>query len=445
MTNLQKRDLRHIWHPCSQMKDYELFPPLQVKEARGAFIITADGRKIIDAISSWWCKSLGHSHPRIRKAVQAQIKKFEHVIMANTCNETLVELSEKLCSLMPGLDKVFYADNGSTAVEVAMKMSLQYNLQAGSPERNKFLALKNGYHGETIFALAAGESGIYSDPFKSVMPKIDKIKNIPYLSGQDSPAWKRMNEDDWSNIEKELERKSDKLAAIIFEPVVQGAGGMLVYSPDFLHRLRKWSRKNGVHLIADEIMTGFGRTGKTFACEHAGIVPDFICLSKGLTAGWGAMSAVACSNKIYDAFYDDYMKGTSFLHSNTYCGNAIAAAAALEALKIYEDEKIVANVARRSCELRRRMEWVASETGVLENVRGIGFIAAADIINPDTGKSFPVASRTGFNFYRNAVEFGALLRPLGDTVYFLPPLNTPDKVLDDLAEIAVKALKKTIE
>jgi len=426
------------------MKDYELFPPLQVKEARGAFIYTADGRKIIDAISSWWCKSLGHSHPGIRKAVQSQIKKFEHVIMANTCNETLVELSERLCSLMPGLDKVFYADNGSTAVEVAMKMSLQYNLQTGSQGRNKFLALKNGYHGETILTLAAGDCGAYSKPYRSMMISIPKIAEVPYLSGSDSPEWLKMKDIQWRKAEKFLDKFSGRISAIIFEPVVQGAGGMLVYSPDLLRRLRTWSAGNGVHLIADEIMTGFGRTGKMLACEHAGIVPDFVCLSKGLTAGWGAMSAVLCSNKVYNAFYGDYMNGTSFLHSNTYCGNAISAAAALEALKIYEDEDIVANVARRSCELRRRMEWVASETGALKNVRGVGFIAAADIINPDTGKSFSAVRRTGFSFYRNAVELGALLRPLGDTVYFLPPLNTPDKVLDDLAEIAVKALKITV-
>ena len=427
------------------MKDYELFPPLQVKEARGAFIIMSDGRKVIDAISSWWCKSLGHSHPRIRKAVQAQIKKFEHVIMANTCNETLVELSERLCSLMPRLDKVFYADNGSTAVEVAMKMSLQYHSQSSARERTRFFSLKNGYHGETILTLAAGDCGIYSEPYRSMMVSIPKIAEVPYLSGPDSPGWLKMEELQWKKTEKLLDSVSRKISAIIFEPVVQGAGGMLVYSPDLLRRLGSWSRKNGVHLIADEIMTGFGRTGKTLACEHAGIVPDFVCLSKGLTAGWGAMSAVLCSNKVYNAFYGDYVKGTSFLHSNTYCGNAIAAAAALEAMKIYEDEKIAANVAKKSCELRRRMEWVASETGALKNVRGIGFIAAADMINPATGKSFPAGRRTGFNFYRNAVELGALLRPLGDTVYFLPPLNTPDKVLDALAEIAVKALRKTLK
>lgn len=444
MTNLQKRDLRHIWHPCSQMKDYELFPPLEVKEARGPFICTADGRKIIDAISSWWCKSLGHSHPRIRKAVQAQIRKFEHVIMANTCNETLVELSERLCALLHGLEKVFYADNGSTAVEVAMKMSLQYNLQTGNPRRNKFFSLKNGYHGETLLALSTGDCGIYSKPFRPMMTTVAKIPEIPYLSGPESPGWLKMDEYQWEKTEKLLGRFSGRISAVIFEPVIQGAGGMLVYSPDFLRRLRSWSGKNNVHLIADEIMTGFGRTGKALACEHAGIVPDFACLSKGLTAGWGAMSAVLCSNETYNAFYDDYAKGRSFLHSNTYCGNAIAAAAALEALKTYEDEKIFANVAKRSCELRRRMEWVASETGALRNVRGVGFIAAADIVNPDNGKPFPPERRTGFSFYRNAVGLGALLRPLGDTTYFLPPLNTPDKVLDDLAEIAVKALRKTI-
>ena len=445
MDNLQKRDLKHIWHPCSQMKDYELFPPLHVKAARGAFIILADGRKIIDAISSWWCKSLGHSHPRIRKAVKTQIDKFEHVIMANTCNETLVELSERLCALTPGLEKVFYADNGSTAVEVAMKMSLQYHSQSGAPGKGKFISLKNGYHGETILALAASDCGLYSTPYESMMISVPKIAEIPYLSGSDSPGWLKMDELQWKKTEKMLDRFSGKISAIIFEPVVQGAGGMLVYSPDFLRRLRLWSRKNAVHMIADEIMTGFGRTGKALACEHAGIVPDFVCLSKGLTAGWCAMSAVLCSNNIYNAFYDDYLKKTSFLHSNTYCGNAIAAAAALEALKIYEDEEVFANVAKRSCELRRRMEWVASETGALKNIRGIGFLAAADIINPDTGKSFSAARRTGFSFYKNAVALGALLRPLGDTIYFSPPFNTPDKVLDELAEIAVKALKQTTD
>jgi len=407
--------------------------------------MTTDGRKVIDGISSWWCKSLGHSHPRIRRAVKAQIGKFEHVIMANTCNEILVELSERLCALMPGLDKVFYADNGSTAVEVAMKMSLQYHAQTGSPQRTKFLSLENGYHGETILTLAASDCELYSRPFAPLMTWIPKISDIPYVSGPDSKAWGHMSPSAWKEIELNLDKDAGSVSAIILEPVVQGAGGMRIYSPDFLGKLRKWTKKNNVHLIADEIMTGFGRTGKMLACEHAGIVPDFVCLSKGLTAGWGPMSAVLCTDNIYKAFYADYSKGRAFLHSNTYSGNAIAAAAALEAMKIYDDEGIVAKVAKQSYELRRRMEWVASETGALRNIRGVGYIVAAEICDPYSGKCFPAEERTGFKFYQNAVKYGALLRPLGDTIYFLPPLNTPAKVLDDLAEIAVKSLKTTLK
>lgn len=448
------RDLKHIWHPCSQMKDYESLPPLCIEKAEGSYLYTTDGKAVIDAISSWWCKSLGHGHPRIKKAVRAQLDKFEHVIMANTCNKTLVMLSEKLAELALPLDKIFYADNGSTAVEIAVKMSLQYHMQTGNSQRTNFAAFRNGYHGETILALAAGDCELYSNPYSSIIPSIPKIGPLPYVSGDESSEWDSMSEEKWKIIEERLEalhkqggnsgKPGGCLAGIIFEPVLQGAGGMRIYSPDLLRRMRKWAAANGVHLIADEIMTGFGRTGKMFACGHAGITPDFIVLSKGLTAGWAPMSAVLCSTEIYDAFYDDYSSSRAFLHSNTYSGYAPAAAAALEAMNVYEDEKIIEAVGRRSQGLCKRMEWVASETGALANVRGIGFVAAADIIEPSTGKAFPCERRIGFQCYKKAVEFGALLRPLGDTIYFLPPLNTPDKVLDDLAEITVRAVKQVI-
>lgn len=443
-SKLTERDLAHIWHPCSQMKDYESFPPLEIVKAEGSYLYTADGREIIDAISSWWCKSLGHSHPRILEAVKNQLTRFEHVIMANTCNRTLVELSERLSSIFPGMDKVFYADNGSTAVEIAIKMSLQYNLQTGHPEKKHFLALKNGYHGETILTLAAGDCELYSSPYAELMPKIVKIDHIPYVSGENDCQWENMSDEAWELIEEQIEQYSETLSGIIFEPVVQGAGGMKIYSPDLLKRLRKWCDKFEVHIIADEIMTGFGRTGKFMACDHAGIIPDFVCLSKGLTAGWGPMAAVLTSSNIYEAFYDDYRTGKAFMHSNTYCGYPLAAAAALEALKVYDDENTFNVVRLKSCELRKRMEDIAKSTSALINIRSIGFIAAADIVNPETGKPFPAEKRMGFKFYQNAVKLGALLRPLGDTIYFFPPLNTPDKVLDDLASIAEKALNSTL-
>jgi adenosylmethionine-8-amino-7-oxononanoate aminotransferase len=426
------------------MKDYETFPPIQISEARGSYLITADGQQIIDAISSWWCKSLGHAHLRISEAVKKQMAKFEHIIMANTCNETLIELSERLAKLAPGLDKVFYVDNGSTAVEVAIKMSLQSNAQRGRAIRTKFASLKNGYHGETILTLAAGDCDLYSSPYAPLMPKIARIADIPYVSGEEDPNWQKMSEKNWEKIQKQLDTEAETLSGIIFEPILQGAGGMMVYSPDLLRRLSKWAKKHNVHLIADEIMTGFGRTGKALAIDHVRITPDFVCVSKGLTAGWGPMAAVMTSDDIYDAFYDDYTSGKAFMHSNTFCGHALAAAAALEAMKIYDDENTFANVAKKSRELRARMQMVADNTGALINLRGVGFAIAADIINPNTGKPFPAKLRTGYECYQTAVELGALLRPLGDTIYFLPPLNTPDQILDDMAEIAEKALVTTL-
>ena len=441
---IQQRDLSHIWHPCSQMKDYKTFPPLHIVKAEGSYLFTADGNRLIDAISSWWCKSLGHTHPRISQAVKKQIDKFEHIIMANTCNDLLVELSERLAAISPPLDKVFYADNGSTAVEIAIKMSLQYNLQTDHPEKKEFIALKNGYHGETILTLAAGDCELYSAPYAGLMPKIAKIADIPYVSGKDDPIWNDMTDEAWQKIENQLNPLSETLSGILFEPILQGAGGMKIYSADFLRRLRKWATANNIHLIADEIMTGFGRTGKILACQHSEIVPDFACISKGLTAGWGPMAAVLTSTDVYNAFYDDYSTGKAFMHSNTYCGYPIAAAAALEALKIYEDEKTFEHVETKSCELRKRMKDIADATNAIVNIRSIGFMVAGDIVNPATGLPLPAKQRTGYKCYRKAVELGALLRPLGDTVYFLPPLNTPDNILDKLANIAEKAVRESV-
>ena len=427
--SLIERDLQHIWHPCSQMKDYEDFPMMSISSAKGSYLFTSDGDKLIDAISSWWCKSLGHTHPKIVAAVKKQMESYEHVIMANTCCEPLVELSEKLAKIAPPLDKVFYSE---------------HNTQTGNSQKNTFLALENGYHGETILTLAAGDCELYSSPYAPLMPKIPNITEIPYVSGEDDPHWSSISDEDWTVIECQLEQHKDTLSGIIFEPILQGAGGMKIYSPDFLRRLRKWTTKNKIHLIADEIMTGFGRTGKMLACEHAEIVPDFICLSKGLTGGYTPMAVTITSTEVYDAFYDDYATGKAFMHSNTYCGYALGVAAALAALKIYEDENIIANVARKSCELRKRMEYVASETNALVNIRNIGYMVAADLVDPQTGAKFASEARTGYQCYKKAISMGALLRPLGDTVYFLPPLNTPDNVLDDLANIAKNAILSVV-
>ncbi|WP_408608952.1 adenosylmethionine--8-amino-7-oxononanoate transaminase [Aquicella siphonis] len=428
------RDMRHIWHPCSQMKDYEILKPLEVAGAHQAWIELACGRRVIDAISSWWCKSLGHGHPRLRRALARQAEKFEHVIFANTTNETLVSLSEKLTALAPGLNKVFYAGDGSSAIEVALKMSLHSRRITGEAKRTRFVALENGYHGETLGALSVSDVGLYRAPYAAMLFEADFISPLPYVSGSADPLWENC-EDGWQRIERGLEALADTVTAVIVEPIVQGAGGMKIYSRDFLARLRAFTGRHGIHLIADEIMTGLGRTGKMLACEHAGIAPDFICLSKGLTSGWLPMSAVLTREGIYDLFYDDFQAGKSFLHSHTFSGNALAASVALEVLDVMAEEGICARAEEMGAVLRVNMQEVAEQTGCLRNVRGLGAIAAADLIcaNPDR--------RYGFEVYQHALKLGVLLRPLGNTIYWLPPLNIDAETLTSLKEKTIEAIQ----
>mgnify|MGYP000088103508 CR=1 FL=1 len=432
--NLVERDLKHIWHPCSQMKDYEGFPPLEIAKAYGSYLELTNGKTLIDAISSWWCKSLGHGHPRLKAALSAQMEKFEHVILANTTNETIVTLSEKLATLVPNLDKLFYAGDGSSAVEIAIKMSLHSRKITGS-KKNKFMALANGYHGETVMTLALGDLGIYKQDYEDLFPETAFIQNIPYVSSKNDPKWKDCSEE-WEKIEPQLDAAADSLSAILFEPILQGAGGMLIYSADFLNRLDKWAKANNVHLIADEIMTGFGRTGDVLACNYTTVKPDFVCISKGFTSGWLPMSAVLTSSETYNLFYDDYEKQKSFLHSNTYTGNALAASVAIETLAILEEEIYPKSEFFETCLYETFME-VVEGTKRLENIRYIGGVVAADLILPESYKS----KRMGFEIYKKATSFGALLRPLGNTIYWLPPLNTSEKTLKELRDITIRSIQ----
>lgn len=433
MENLLTRDLKHLWHPCSQMKDYETFPPIPIARAQGSYLYRPDGSPLIDAISSWWCKSLGHNHPRLKQALIEQLDKFEHVILANTTNETIVALSEKLAQIAPPLDKVFYASDGSCAVEIALKMSVHARYIKGETHKTQFMALANGYHGETLYTMAMSDLGLYRAPYNSVLPSCHFIENIPYVSGVDDPLWHDCSVQ-WPAIEKQLAPHANTLTAIILEPILQGAGGMKIYSKDFLNRLHTWARANNIHVIADEILTGFGRTGLPLACQHANITPDFLCISKGLTAGFLPMSAVLTSTDTYNLFYDDYETGKAFMHSHTHTGNALAAAVALEVLTILEEENIYQQVQDNASIMQEMMLAVAESTGQLHNIRGIGGLVAADLIVDDPNE------RRGYGVYQKAVELGALLRPLGNTIYWLPPLNTSIETLEALKNITEQAI-----
>lgn len=432
-TNWAGRDLKHVWHPCSQMKDYEQLQPLIVKSAQGSYIELITGEKLIDATSSWWCKSLGHNHPKLRAALLKQAEKFEHVILANTTNEIIVRLSEQLALLTSNLNKVVYASDGACAIEMAMKMSLHARKILNQKDRHQFIALAGDYHGETCGALAVSDLGIYRKPYEDMLIKTHFLQNIPYVANQSDPLWSDCSKY-WPKIETQLAEHAKHLTAIVVEPIIQGSNGMLIYSADFLHRLAQWAKMHDIHLIADEIMTGLGRTGTMLACEHATIKPDFLCLGKGLTGGWLPLSATITSDEIYNLFYDDYELGKSFLHSHTYAGNALAASIALTCLKCIEEENVLRHVNSNATLMLELMQKTATQTGRLERIRHIGAIIAADLIldNPQ--------ERKGFQIFQKAVKRGALLRPLGNTIYWMPPLNISRDTLETLQNITAESI-----
>lgn len=430
-SSLIQQDLKHVWHPCTQMKDLETCPPLLVNEARGSYLYTDRG-PIIDAISSWWCKSLGHGHPGVIEAIHQQLSRFEHVIAADTTHPVMVELATLLADIS-GLQHVFFASDGASAVEIALKLALHGAQRQGYTTRNQFIGLQHSYHGETLATLAVSDLGLYKKPYEGFGPQCHFLHSIPYVANSSEPLWHSC-ELEWALTEKQLEALKATVCAIIVEPIVQGAGGMRCYSADFLRRLALWAKNNNIYLIADEIMTGIGRTGKWLASEHAGITPDMICLSKGLTSGTLPLSCVLIDHEIYQLFYNDASTGHSFLHSHTYSGNALALSAALATIKIIRDEAIPEQARTLGTSMAAHFGSIATQTGKIKNIRGVGALIAADLEDNGT-------MRLGYQLQQAALARGALLRPLGNTLYWLPPLNTDDKTIGKLAEITLDSIK----
>ena len=301
--NLEKKDLKYIWHPCSQMKDYETLPPMIIDHAKGLYLYDIHGKKYADVISSWWCNLLGHCNIRINKAVSNQLKKLEHVIFANFSNKSAIDLSEKLISVAPkGLSKVFFTDNGSSAVEAALKMSFQYHHQTGNPQKKKFMAISDAYHGETVGALSVGGVDLYSKIFQPLLIDILRVQGPDCYRCPFKKERKNCDAECFCYAEKVLEKEHKNIAAFIIEPMLQGSAGMRIYSQKYLKKLRKVCTKYNIHLIADEIASGYGRTGKMFACNHANITPDIMCVGKGLTGGYLPMALTLTNDKIYKAF-----------------------------------------------------------------------------------------------------------------------------------------------
>jgi adenosylmethionine-8-amino-7-oxononanoate aminotransferase len=461
-SELVARDLQVFWHPCSQMRDYRDLPPLPVVRARGCRLELHDGRLLYDAIASWWCKSLGHGHPRVQEALRAQLEAFEHVMVAGLTHAPLVSLCERLLAFANGLPaaafgptappgrapghfaRVFLADNGSTAVEVALKMTLQAQAQRGPDGRGRthFAALANGYHGETVGALSVGDLDLYGDPFRSLTFPVTHLRPLPYRAGPSDPRWMDP-EPEWSQLLPMLEAKAPSLAAIVYEPVLQAAGGMRLMSPALCARLASWARANEVYLIADEIAAGMGRLGTPLATQlgqspgsSPAPQPDFVVLSKGLTAGFLPLSAVLTTDAVYQLFDADYFERRAFLHSNTHTGNALGLAAALATLAAYAEEDVLGQVREGYPHLLQQMQGLIEPRPFLRNLRCAGMVAAVDLTSVN-GEPLDPRRRTGYRVYAEALRRGALLRPLADKMYLFPPLNTrPDDIRAMVAVLA---------
>jgi adenosylmethionine-8-amino-7-oxononanoate aminotransferase len=428
---LAERSRRAIWHPCTQMKHHEAAPAIPIRRAQGVWLYDFEGRRILDAISSWWVNLLGHGHPRISAALRTQLDSLSHVMLAGLTHEPAVELAERLAKLAPrGLGHCSFGSDGASAVEIAMKMSHQYWRNLGKPRKSEFVALANGYHGETLGALSVTDIPLYRDCYAPLLQRSARVPSPDWRLAErgESPA-------EYASrcalaLEAHLERHAGDTAALIVEPLVQCAGGMAMHHPEYLRRARSLCDRFEVHLVADEIAVGFGRTGTLFACEQAGITPDLLCLSKGITGGYLPLSVVLATDKVYEAFYDDSLE-RGFLHSHSYSGNPLACRAALAVLDAIAEERVLERNRETAAYLNRRAEGIRSLPGV-ENFRNTGMIWAFDVRG--AGKGFAA------DFGRRAVEAGMLLRPLGSTVYWMPPYAIGTAEIDFLIDAVGRLL-----
>ena len=427
---IMQKDLEVIWHPCTQMKDHETLPLIPIKSGKGVYLYDFEENSYIDAVSSWWVNIFGHANNKINQRVKEQLDTLEHVLLAGFTHQPAVNLAHKLVDITPTeLKKVFFVDNGSSAVEAALKMSYHYHLNLGE-KKPIFLSLTNSYHGETIGALSVGDVALYKETYEQLLIQ---NRQVPVPIDQTKQA----SIDALVVLENVLKEQSSEISAFIIEPLIQGAGGMHMYHPNYLVGARELTKKYNVHLIADEIMTGFGRTGKMFAFDHTNISPDFMTLSKGLTGGYLALSVVMTTNTVYNAFYCDYNEYKAFLHSHSYTGNPLACAAALATLDIFEEDNTIEKNREKSVYIKKATEKFLKLPNVKE-VRQQGMVTAIEL------KGYDTKQRIGLHIYKYALSKGVLLRPLGHIIYFMPPYIITYKEIDKMIKVAYDGIKSLV-
>lgn len=419
------RSLRAVWHPCTQMKAHERFPLVPIASASGPWLVDFQGRRYLDGVSSWWVNLFGHAHPAINRAIAAQLESLEHVMLAGFTHEPVVQLSERLAAVAPaGLGHAFYASDGASATEIALKMAFHYWSNRGERGKSRYVAMEGGYHGETVGALGVTDVAIFRDAYAPLLREA-LLCPLPFRHGEDdAPGGIHAAAQAADALEALLAARGHEIAALIVEPLVQGAGGMRFHHPAFLRRARELCTRHRVLLIADEIMTGFGRTGTLFACEQAEIAPDLLCLSKGITGGYLPLSCVLSTDEVYGAFYDDRV-ARGFLHSHSYTGNALACRAACAVLDLFEQEDVIGRNKADAARFTRIAQPLAGHPRV-RDFRQRGMIWAFEVATADPA----FASRA----FERALARGVLLRPIGNTVYFMPPYVLSDAQFGLLVE-----------
>jgi len=428
--SLEQRDLSVLWHPCTQMKDHQWLPVVPIRRGQGVWLEDFDGNRYIDAISSWWVNLHGHANPRINAALKDQLDTLEHVLLAGFSHEPAIELAERLVQVTPdGLSRAFYVDNGSSAIEAALKMSYHYWRNNGRADKHRFITLSNSYHGETLGALAVGDVALYKETYQPLLMEVLTAPSPDCFEREEGMSWEEHSRQQFVHMEKLLMEHADTVSAVIVEPLVQCAGNMRMYHPVYLTLLREACDRYGVLLIADEIAVGFGRTGTLFACEQAGITPDFLCLSKGLTGGYLPLSVVMTRDGIYEAFYDDYQTLRAFLHSHSYTGNPLGCRAALASLDIIQQDGVIERNQTTAQLMAEATAPLAGHPHVAE-VRQQGMILAIEMIKDKHARApYPWQERRGLKVYQHGLANQSLLRPLGNVVYWMPPyVITPEEI-----------------
>jgi len=418
-------DKQRVWHPYTAMQDYrDRVDPLVVVRAEGSRLFDADGRSYLDANASWWTCTLGHGHPRLVAALKRQAERLSHTALAGIAHEESSELAAALCAVAPaGLEHVFFSDNGSTSVEVAMKLCLQYWNQNGRPERRRFVALEEAFHGETLGVTALGGVEVFRRPFADVL--LDCLHVPPPRPPFDA-------DEAFATLERTITDNADTLAAVVLEPVIQGAAGMRTYDPAYLRHARQLCDRHDVFLVFDEVFSGYGRTGTLWACEHAGVAPDLLCTAKGFTGGMLPMAGTLVRERIFDGFMGGGDR--AFYYGHTFCGNPLGAAVAREVLRVFEDEQILERAKPRAERIARCFESLGELPGVAAT-RSLGMMGALDL-----GGDAGYLAEVGWRVYDEARARGAYLRPLGNVVYVTPSLTIPDADLDELLAIVTDSV-----